>query len=131
MPALRARRAPDFLALHELIEAAALNLERGALPHILDALPDQAVATLMLNMELEAATLWLEPDAAGNGWRLTSRPRVERSRSFFDDAAFGLARFVEVGGWHRVKRCAVTGCGRPYLDLTNGNLRRYCDDHRH
>lgn len=104
-------------------------IDRGAFQSILSALPAEAVATGLLNSYLAQLRLRLAWDTMSQTWRIRVSQGAEAS-SDADAALLGLAQLVEADGWQRVKRCQLVGCTKPFLDLTNGATRKYCDRHR-
>lgn len=127
----RARKLPDLSTFHGLLAAARRALDADTLQDVLSALPDEDAATQSLNARLSVLRLRLERDASSGAWRIQSGSRDAKSApSESDDALLGLARLIEADGWHRIKSCQSPGCARPYIDLTHGTIRKFCDAHR-
>ena len=127
----RVRKMPDISAFHSLLAATQRALDSEELRRVLAELPDERAAMRSLNAGLASLRLRLERDADSRAWLI--RPRHDDASPAAvesDNALFGLARLVEADGWHRFKTCRSSGCAQPYLDLTNGTLRKFCDAHR-
>ncbi len=126
----RARKLPDLSTFQGLLTTARRVLDTDTLRDVLSALPDEDAATQSLNAKLVALRLRLERDASG-AWRIQSGGRdATTALRECDDALLGIARLIEADGWHRIKTCQSPDCTRPYIDLTNGTIRKFCDVHR-
>ncbi|MGY1608487.1 CGNR zinc finger domain-containing protein [Geodermatophilus sp. SYSU D00700] len=93
--------------------------------HLADAVGDAGRCTTALRNLLEQADLRvaLHGDAA---------PRLVVVAGIGPEDALALVSltlFVHATGWNRIGRCARTGCGRVFVDITNGASRRACDHH--
>ncbi|SFW59256.1 ABATE domain-containing protein [Amycolatopsis australiensis] len=120
---------PPFRALDPELGVAErlLRKENPQLCAIVAQLPDEHAAARRLNAVLAAAGARPRLVDTGAAWRIvyvTPRP----GESELAAAAAGLAELVTVGGWRRVKRCAV--CARPFCDRTSGCTRKWCAEHR-
>lgn len=124
------RTLPPFRELDPGLAAAERLLEVGepALAAVLGALPDEQAAADRLNDALagSGATPRLRRD--GVRWRVVVLPEGAGPGQVAG-AAMALAALVAADGWARVKRCAVPGCGRPFVDRTNGRTRHRCHVH--
>jgi predicted RNA-binding Zn ribbon-like protein len=100
----------------------------GGLVAVLAALPDELAATDRLNEALARTGAVPRLRRDGERWQLVvvgERPTAGEVAA----AAGGLAALVAATGWTRVKRCTVPGCGRPFVDRTNGCSRHRCGEH--
>ncbi|MGH8791141.1 MAG: hypothetical protein ACRDXX_00640 [Stackebrandtia sp.] len=135
------RRAPLFHALDPGLDEAERLLDvsnpdaSGKLSQVLSALPDEVEAVRRLNAVLAqtGATLRLRSgvvsgEEGARQWRLELRGGTSDSCRLAAAAA-GLAGLVAADGWRRVKRCAIRGCQRGFVDRTNAVSRRYCRAH--
>lgn len=127
----RARKLPDLSTFRGLLTATQRALDSDALRGVLSELPDEDAAMRSLNSRLASLRLRLEHDDPSGAWRIQPRhddasPTTVES----DSALLGLARLIEADGWYRIKTCQSSGCARPYIDLTNGTIRKFCDAHR-
>ncbi|MFF0308700.1 hypothetical protein ACFYSC_14800 [Streptosporangium sp. NPDC004379] len=117
---------PELERAERLLEAGSLG--RGGLASVLAALPDEDAAAGELNETLARYGAVPRLRREGGRWRLVVL--TERSPSGETAAAAAaLAALVAAAGWERVKRCVVTGCGRPFVDRTNGRTRHRCGEH--
>lgn len=127
----RARKLPDLSAFQGLLTATQRALDSNALRAVLSELPDEDAAMRSLNARLASLRLRLEHDPASGAWRIQPRhDDASPTTADSDNALLGLARLIEADGWHRIKTCQSPGCARPYIDLTNGTIRKFCDTHR-
>ena len=113
-------RAERLLATNDALD--------GELAAVLAALPDEHAATERLNETLARTGAVPRLRHDGERWRLV----VVGERLAAGEvaaAAVALAALVAATGWTRVKRCAVPGCGRPFVDRTNGRSRHRCGEH--
>jgi predicted RNA-binding Zn ribbon-like protein len=117
---------PPFRALDPAL-AAAEGALGTSLSTVVDALPDESLATVRLNVLLADARLRLVRARSGSGWQVAWVGASGRVDSV-STAAGGLAALVAVAGWSRVKRCEL--CAEPFVDRTNGRTRRWCTTHR-
>ncbi len=77
-------------------------------------LPDAVAALERLGCDLAG-----RPVAPTRGWSTGwSEPLAD------EEIRHLLYLLVQFGGWHRVKECGISHCGRPFLDASNANNRR-------
>jgi predicted RNA-binding Zn ribbon-like protein len=126
----RARKLPNFSTFQGLLTATQRALDSDAVHGVLSELPDEDAATRSLNARLALLRLRLEYDAPSGAWHIQPGHHTSSTTTESDNALLGLARLIEADGWHRIKTCQSPGCSRPYIDLTNGTIRKFCDAHR-
>lgn len=119
----RAGRGLDARTSEVVRLAALLAVEADKRPDILQRyitlLPDGAAALERLWKDLARA-----PTTPTSGWRTGWQEPLAT-----DEFRHLLYLFVQLGGWHRVKVCSNTHCGRPFLDASNATSRRSCSRH--
>lgn len=94
---------------------------------VVDA-PDDATRAARLNGLLAAASAYPRlTDHGGDGWHVHYRdhglPLAGVLRALF---SVGTALHLTGRGMHRLGRCAVAGCDRPFADFSRTGRQRYC-----
>lgn len=91
----------------------------GILRRYIALLPDGVAALELLWNDLARC-----PTTPTRGWRTGwNEPLAD------EEIRHLLYLLVQFGGWHRVKACSISHCGRPFLDASNANNRRACSRH--
>ncbi len=94
---------------------------------VVDA-PDEQGRAETLNALLDASSAHPRlTNHAGDGWHLhyrrTGLSVAEQLRSLI---SVGTALHLVGRGMHRLGRCALPECGRPFADVTRNGRQRYC-----
>ena len=94
---------------------------------VVDATDDQSRADA-LNLLLDATSAYPRlTDHAGDGWHLHYRNMgLTVSRQVAALISVGTALHLVGRGMHRLGRCALADCHRPFADVTRNGRQRYC-----
>ena len=94
---------------------------------VLDA-PDDATRAARLNAMLRAASAYPRlTDHAGTGWHVHYRdPDLALAGILRALVSVGTALHLTGRGMHRLGRCALAECGRPFADVSRTGRQRYC-----
>jgi predicted RNA-binding Zn ribbon-like protein len=115
----------DMAATDADVQALAGFLQRWLV--VVDAPDDQARADA-LNLLLDATSAYPRlTDHAGDGWHLHYRNMGLRvSQQVAALISVGTALHLVGRGMHRLGRCALAECHRPFADVTRNGRQRYC-----
>lgn len=94
---------------------------------VLDA-PDAGTRAARLNVLLAAASAHPRlTDHSGDGWHVHYRdPHLPLAGALRALISVGTALHLAGRGVHRLGRCAVAGCERPFADFSRTGRQRYC-----
>ena len=94
---------------------------------VLDA-PDEATRAARLNVLLAGASAYPRlTDHADDGWHLHYRaPDLPLAGVLRALISVGTALHLSGRGMHRLGRCAVAECHRPFADVSRTGRQRYC-----
>ncbi|GAA4950745.1 CGNR zinc finger domain-containing protein [Actinoplanes utahensis] len=94
---------------------------------VVDA-PDDTTRAARLNTLLARASAHPRlTDHAGDGWHVHYRdPGLPLAAALRALVSVGTALHLAGRGMHRLGRCAVTDCDRPYADTSRTGRQRYC-----
>ena len=126
--AVRCRSAGLVLDLpvrkQDLAETSAF-LDRWAA--VVDAPDNRTRARLLNAMLLQASAYPRLTDHAGDGWHIHYRDSDLPLAAILQALiSVGTALHLAGRGMHRLGRCAVTDCGRPFADMSRTGRQRYC-----
>ena len=94
---------------------------------VVDAPDDQSRADELNGLLDETSAHPRLTDHAGDGWHLHYRDMGLRvSRQVAALVSVGTALHLVGRGMHRLGRCALVECRRPFADVTRNGRQRYC-----
>jgi hypothetical protein len=90
--------------------------------------PDESARAALINQMLASAAAFPRlTDHAADGWHLHYRDDGQPLAStLFSLIAVGTALHMAGRGAHRLRRCALSECGRILVDTTRTGRQRYC-----
>jgi predicted RNA-binding Zn ribbon-like protein len=128
--ALEARCVAAGVVVERPVTADDLALTRSFVADwlaVVDA-PDDPTRAARLNAMLRAASAYPRlTDHAGSGWHVHYRdPDLALSGILRALISVGTALHLTGRGMHRLGRCAVAECRRPFADVSRTGRQRYC-----
>lgn len=94
---------------------------------VVDAVDDQSRADELNELLDETSAHPRLTDHARDGWHLHYRDMgLRASRQVAALVSVGTALHLVGRGMHRLGRCALPECRRPFADFTRGGRQRYC-----
>ena len=127
---LAERCAAAGVVIEQPVTAGDLALTRSFVTEwlgVVDA-PDEATRAARLNAMLRAASAYPRiTDHAGTGWHMHYRdPDLDLAGILRALLSVGTALHLTGRGMHRLGRCAVPECARPFADVSRTGRQRYC-----